>query len=281
MTETVPVPYRPSVNTVDCTQGQGRWYDAATDTCNNGLAFTWDFDFASSGVVLPDRVIVGVEFNTSTSGPNPIGTAGGYDWLNVALAGTVSAGALPDADPVFWDSTYLGRTPGFTPETGYAANGAVMLAISVAAPTEPTPTAPPAVLPPAPQPASPGTGVTVPSTPPTPGGVIVVQASGFLPFEDVYFVWYSTPQFGGWLRADAAGVVSGSIPVPAGLAPGAHTLQAVGAVSGTVASLPITVALSATGQTTAPIAPLAAGAASALLGAVLLGAAVLRRRRQG
>lgn len=114
-----------------------------------------------------------------------------------------------------------------------------------------------------------------------PGDKIVVTGSGFDPYEDVHLTWYSTPIFAGWTQADAGGNINITLTVPAGLASGIHTIQAVGASSGVVANTQLTVlALAATGPETAiPFAAL--GGAFLLLGAVVIGAVGVRRRVAG
>jgi hypothetical protein len=63
--KTFAMTYRPSDDTVHCTEG--RWYDAAENTCYHGLAFKVKF----SGIKvlrLPKRVIVGLSYNTTPTG---------------------------------------------------------------------------------------------------------------------------------------------------------------------------------------------------------------------
>jgi hypothetical protein len=93
-TQTFAIPYRPSANFAHCTGTQaGEWWDAALASCFNGKAVDVTFNF--SGTVLHNTDIVfGISYDTTSSGPNPIGTSascftasGGcpYDSLNIGL----------------------------------------------------------------------------------------------------------------------------------------------------------------------------------------------------
>jgi hypothetical protein len=103
--KTFAMPYRPSDDTVHCTEG--RWYDAAENTCYHGLAFKIKF----SGIKvlrLPKRVIVGLSYNTSHYGPAPLGDKNEcnskssgcyYDSLNIGLAEPEEKLLTTGADP--------------------------------------------------------------------------------------------------------------------------------------------------------------------------------------
>jgi hypothetical protein len=89
--KTFSMPYRPSDDTVHCTEG--RWYDAASATCFHGYAFKVKFPPVKV-LRLPKRVIIGISYNTSDHGPAPVGSANAcntksagcyYDSLNVGL----------------------------------------------------------------------------------------------------------------------------------------------------------------------------------------------------
>lgn len=91
VTQTFAIPYRPSVDLVNCTDG--RWYESSSGTCFNGKASNITFNL--SGLNVPNQVIFGIAYNTTHYGYAPIGqaapcysTSGGcpYDSLNVALA---------------------------------------------------------------------------------------------------------------------------------------------------------------------------------------------------
>jgi hypothetical protein len=111
LTQTFTMPYRPSADTTNCTGG--RWFDGTN--CFNGKAFTISFDL--TGVTLPDKVILGVAYNTSHNGYSPVGTQAcnssssgcAYDSLNVGLVGSPSIGTvLPSTDDIYQNSLYGG-----------------------------------------------------------------------------------------------------------------------------------------------------------------------------
>jgi hypothetical protein len=108
-TQTFEVPYRPSADT-RCTGG--RWFDGEQG-CFNGLAANITFDFSGPHTKLPDTVVYGITYNTTTYGPNPIGpsaacytSSGGcpYDSLNIGLAPTVTVGSKLFPDTVYQNS---------------------------------------------------------------------------------------------------------------------------------------------------------------------------------
>ncbi|WP_345803283.1 hypothetical protein AAIB33_09450 [Microbacterium sp. AZCO] len=104
--------------------------------------------------------------------------------------------------------------------------------------------------------ASPSTGAPIPDATDAPdqtltvdpasvaaaGGAITVSTSGFQPGEDVYGTLFPEGESLGWLTADAAGAVAGSLTVPADLAAGAHTVQLNGAASSCTAAGAVAVA---------------------------------------
>jgi hypothetical protein len=108
-TQTFAIPYRPSAST-NCTGG--RWYDKSQKKCFSGLATNITFNFA--GVPLPDSVVFGIAYNTTNSGPSPIGqtacnsSAGGcgYDSLNISLSTSVSVGTNTYLGTVWQNSVY-------------------------------------------------------------------------------------------------------------------------------------------------------------------------------
>jgi hypothetical protein len=147
VTQTFDIPYRPSADDVNCTGADaGKWYSNIDGKCDNGLATNITFDFSSAGVTLPDSVIYGISYNTSSYGDDPIGVSGPYDSLNVGLnnesAPTVGTDVNPDA--VFWNtSTASNYTDGgaggvgtFRQDTGWAGFvPAVRFTATVPAPT--------------------------------------------------------------------------------------------------------------------------------------------------
>ena len=113
VTQTFAIPYRPSADNVNCTGANvGRWYDAASATCNTGKAVNITFDFSSLNVTLPNTAIWGIAFNTTTWGYHPIGpsacsvsaTGCPYDSLNVAVSAASSPGTEVDPNGVYWNS---------------------------------------------------------------------------------------------------------------------------------------------------------------------------------
>jgi hypothetical protein len=129
-TPTFQIPYRPSADSnyaTDCaataaadnvpvSDFNGTWYDAALNTCFNGYLTPITFNFGH--VVLPDKVIYGIAYNTSDWGYHPYGdstachsSAGGcgYDSLNVALSEeptNPSVGSDPNLGTVYENTNY-------------------------------------------------------------------------------------------------------------------------------------------------------------------------------
>jgi uncharacterized repeat protein (TIGR01451 family) len=110
-TQTFSIPYRPSSDNTNCTGG--RWYDGAN--CFNGLAHNITFDLTSMGITLPNSVVYGLTYNTTSYGPNPIGTSAAcfsssagcpYDSLNVALSPAPTVGSKPFADTLYWNDAF-------------------------------------------------------------------------------------------------------------------------------------------------------------------------------
>jgi hypothetical protein len=115
-TQTFTIPYRPSADHINCTLlNAGKWYQASSGTCFNGLANNITFDLSSLSVVLPNSVVYGIVYNTSHYGPAPIGelvacytSSGGcpYDSLNIALAPVVTVGTKPFPNTIYQNSPY-------------------------------------------------------------------------------------------------------------------------------------------------------------------------------
>jgi hypothetical protein len=120
-TATFAIPYRPSADNVHCMGTDvGKWYDAATKTCQPGFPTNVTFNFAPKNVVLPGTVIFGVSYNTSGAGPDPIGPApcntgpGGcpYDYLNLGLSEDspqITVGSNPLPGTVYWNTPIAGN----------------------------------------------------------------------------------------------------------------------------------------------------------------------------
>ena len=118
VTEDKTIPFRPSANVDEC--GDNRWYNEANDTCYNGFNLT--VDFTGLDALVGNDVIISVAYNTQTYGSAPIGANGPYNSLNVSLVNAApTVGTVETYNEMFWDSTYLGRAPGLTIDTGWAS----------------------------------------------------------------------------------------------------------------------------------------------------------------
>jgi len=121
--KTFKMPYRPS-DSKSCTGGT--WYDKYTHQCFHGKAFRINFKLKPRvpvkhvPLILPEKVIIGVSYNTTHDGPQPKGeeacnnvgynhNAGCfYDSLNVAVAkpeGSFLQGTDP-TEELYVNSTY-------------------------------------------------------------------------------------------------------------------------------------------------------------------------------
>jgi hypothetical protein len=107
---TFAIPFRPSANPTNCSANPERWYSSKDDACYNGKAFKIVFEF--SGLKLPNELVYGVSYNTSTSGDQPHGTRSCQstvpgcpdDSLNVgAEAGLPARGTDVNPDGIFLD----------------------------------------------------------------------------------------------------------------------------------------------------------------------------------
>jgi hypothetical protein len=97
------MPYRPSA---DGCGGSTTAWTGPDRGCYNGKAFPITFDLNAT---LPDKVIIGVAYNTSHYGAQPTGVAGPYDSLNVGLAGSPTVGtALPSEQDAYLNSSWSG-----------------------------------------------------------------------------------------------------------------------------------------------------------------------------
>ncbi|MEO5535898.1 MAG: hypothetical protein ABIR17_12295 [Pseudolysinimonas sp.] len=178
VTENVTVPYRPSADPGRC-GGATSWFDETSSSCYNGLAFTWEFDFTTLAVLLPETVIVGVAFDTQTYGTPPIGADGPYNSLNVGLIESAPAvGTDVDPSSMYWNTGFAsfyndGGTAGtgtFRNDTGgWAGFGlAVQINAQTSLTTLPFPADDPAALP------------TLAATGSAPGPLPLIAVAGFL-----------------------------------------------------------------------------------------------------
>lgn len=120
VTEDKIIPFRPSASE-ECTGGDvNEWYDTGTARCYPGFNTTVTFDGLNA--LVGNDVIVSVAYNTQSYGNPKIDANGPYNSLNVSLVNAApSVGSVENYDEMFWDSTYLGRTPGLTIDTGWDA----------------------------------------------------------------------------------------------------------------------------------------------------------------
>ena len=126
VTQTIAVPFRPSVNaTCPSTNAAGTTGYRRTDDptrCTDGYAFNATFNFP--GLALPANVVVGVAYSTAGDVP--------ADALNVGL--TTAEPTTGTAGDVYWNSTYAGRTPGFTDDGDWGYNVMIRLETAPLAP---------------------------------------------------------------------------------------------------------------------------------------------------
>lgn len=126
-TATITVPYRPSASAQCTGVDAGKWYNSKDRTCYNGLPYLATVKI-SAPQPLPEQVIWSVQYNTTTSGYNPIGPtdepcstsfAGcGYDTLNVgafSYPNAPFAGTDVDPDAVFFDGSMRSGWTGLRP----------------------------------------------------------------------------------------------------------------------------------------------------------------------
>lgn len=117
LTQTFDIPYRPSADTVHCTDG--KWYDSTGGKCHSAIDANITFDFSAQGVTLPDTVVYSIQYSTTQFGPSPHGFGAAcyptdiysqpgcfYDSLNIALSPAVVVGSKPYPDTVWWDTIY-------------------------------------------------------------------------------------------------------------------------------------------------------------------------------
>ena len=118
-TQSFSVPFRPSLDAVNCTGANaGKWYSVADTTCYNAYAASITFDMTTAtgpgaGSPLPTDVIWTIAFNTSDYGTAPLrpqacNTSNDcpYDSLNVGAQGTgATTGTDVDVDGALLSST--------------------------------------------------------------------------------------------------------------------------------------------------------------------------------
>ncbi len=135
-TVTFSIPYRPSADNVNCTGASaGDWNDTDIDQatgapigCLDALLDNVTFNFGH--VTLPNNVVYGIAYNTTSWGYHPYGNANacdantscGYDGLNVGLtkASAPAVGSDPDPGSLFHNAagTYGYCDGGTSPGAG-------------------------------------------------------------------------------------------------------------------------------------------------------------------
>jgi hypothetical protein len=110
-TRTFSLPYRPSADPARCPTAPGKWFSVPDQTCYNGFAVPIAFDLSDLHVAVPAKVIVGLAYNTTHFGYQPIGesapcftSSGGcpYDSLNVSSDGAgARIGSVIDPNGIF------------------------------------------------------------------------------------------------------------------------------------------------------------------------------------
>lgn len=119
VTQTFAIPYRPSAST-NCTGANaGKWYHAASATCFNGYAATITFNLTGLGIVVPNQVIFGIEYNTTHYGNPAVGESApcytslggcGYDSLNVLTnANPPTVGVNPAPSDAYFSTLTAGN----------------------------------------------------------------------------------------------------------------------------------------------------------------------------
>ncbi len=115
VTQTFAIPYRPSTEAAHCFVGSPifgtgkQWYNPVTNKCHHGVANVITFNLSSLLLTLPDKVIVGITYNTTNYGKNPLGnlpcraTIQGcfYDSLNISVEGNPILGSVIDPDGIY------------------------------------------------------------------------------------------------------------------------------------------------------------------------------------
>jgi hypothetical protein len=112
MTSTFTIPFRPSSNPARCPNGE-TFFSSVDNACVHGLANVIEFDFFSTGPLLPSQIIVSLQYNTTHYGPQPIGESApcytssggcGYDSLNISADGPGGPVGSPIDPDGIWDS---------------------------------------------------------------------------------------------------------------------------------------------------------------------------------
>lgn len=99
-TQDVFVPWRPAGNPECGTAADGRKGWMTNGVCHDlsAIAFNASFDFSAQNITLPDDVVFGIAYNTTTKGYSPTGVISPADSLNVALRDSITQPATVGVD---------------------------------------------------------------------------------------------------------------------------------------------------------------------------------------
>ncbi|WPF82746.1 Ig-like domain repeat protein [Sanguibacter sp. 4.1] len=203
---------------------------------------------AITGTQVPVKVTVAPGMHETSTSVAGVGTPSGTVAVSLGKGGPRQTVTLVDgtASAVF-DSVAPGTyevEAFYTGDTHFDV-GAGYAPTTVTAPVVTPPVTPPVVTPPV-APDLSGSTSTLPA-----GGTITLVARDFLPGETVSFYLHSDPIFLGTAVADANGVATLVVAIPAGAPAGEHHVRATGATSLRTAEIPVTV--TAAPVVTAPI----------------------------
>ncbi len=185
-----------------------------------------------AALVLSETSVTGTSIGFSATGYLPYENVFATVFAPAAFGGWFQAdgeGAIAGTVVLAADLAYGSHVLQLTGTDAQRTAAATFTKAAVALPTEPP------TLPLAPD-ANPDTVAELTDTTVS-GASLQLSASGFGAFENVSAVFFPQPTFGGWFQADANGVISGTIALPAGLPAGSYTLQFTGSVTAWVASV--------------------------------------------
>lgn len=231
-----------------------------------------DADFTAASLVLqlatPTAVTATAGSSSIAVGWTPPADIAGITGYRAVATPVGGGSAVPCEVPAAVHGCLLGVPAGVAYDVvvssvGPAGEYATVPAAAVTTGVVPAP-AVPAAVPPASGP------LDVPASA-APGGSLPVRGAGFLPHSTVTLVVYSTPTVLGTVVTDATGAFTGTVALPAGLAPGAHSLVAVGVDP---AGNPRSLVSALTVAGAAPAARAGTGSALAYTGAEVTGTAV-------
>ena len=119
VTKTFNIKFRPSSDpNCGLENGVATMFRGTDGQCHHGLDQNVVFTLPKN-TKLPQVVVWGVSYNTSTSGPNPLGGSGHpQDSLNVGLNPKATTGLNRTEQSIFWDTRTLGNTCGAPFVTG-------------------------------------------------------------------------------------------------------------------------------------------------------------------